>query len=38
LAYYPLRIAAAEWVMYVEVMQHYIKIYEYKGNQLPDLD
>jgi len=38
LAYYPLRIVAAEWVKYVEVMQHCMKLYEYKGNQLPDLD
>jgi hypothetical protein len=38
LAFYPLRIAAAEWVKYVEVMQHCIKLYEYKGNELPDLD
>jgi hypothetical protein len=38
LAYYPLRIAAAEWVKYVEVMQHCIKIYEYKGNELPEFD
>jgi hypothetical protein len=38
LAYYPLRIVAAEWVKYVEVMQHCIKLYEYKGNELPDLD
>jgi hypothetical protein len=38
LAYYPLRIVAAEWVKYVEVMQHCIKTYEYKGNELPDLD
>lgn len=38
LAHYPLRIAAAEWVKYVEVMQHCIKTYEYKGNELPDFD
>ncbi|RYN81861.1 hypothetical protein AA0117_g2404 [Alternaria alternata] len=38
LAYYPLRIVAAEWVKYVEVMQHCMKLYEYKGNALPDLD
>jgi Mg2+ and Co2+ transporter CorA len=25
-------------VKYVEVMQHCIKLYEYKGNELPDLD
>ncbi|KAH8701224.1 hypothetical protein GQ44DRAFT_778848 [Phaeosphaeriaceae sp. PMI808] len=37
LAHYPLRIVAAEWVKYVEVMQHCIKLYEYKGNDLPDL-
>ncbi|KAH8698175.1 hypothetical protein GQ44DRAFT_633179 [Phaeosphaeriaceae sp. PMI808] len=37
LAHYPLRIVAAEWVKYVEVMQYCIKLYEYKGNDLPDL-
>ena len=34
LAYYPLRIAAAEWVKYVEVMQRCIKLYEYEGTQV----
>ncbi|PVI04776.1 hypothetical protein DM02DRAFT_668739 [Periconia macrospinosa] len=38
LAYYPLRIVAAEWVKYVAVMQHCIKMYEYRGDQLPNLD
>ena len=37
LAYYPLRIVAAEWVKYIAVMQHCIKMYEYEGSQL-DLD
>jgi hypothetical protein len=34
LAYYPLRIVAAEWVKYIAVMQHCIKLYEYEGSQL----
>lgn len=34
LAYYPLRIVAAEWVKYIAVMQHCIKMYEYEGSQL----
>ncbi|KAF2127781.1 hypothetical protein P153DRAFT_387515 [Dothidotthia symphoricarpi CBS 119687] len=38
LAYYPLKIVAAEWVKYHAVMRHCIKQYEYRGNQLPDLD
>lgn len=38
LAYYPLRIAAAEWVKYEAVMQFCIKSYEYQNNQLPGLD
>ncbi|KAF2118412.1 hypothetical protein BDV96DRAFT_629937 [Lophiotrema nucula] len=38
LAYYPLKIVAAEWVKYTAVMQHSIKQYEYQGEQLPDLD
>ncbi|KAF2792117.1 hypothetical protein K505DRAFT_376286 [Melanomma pulvis-pyrius CBS 109.77] len=38
LAYYPLRIVAAEWVKYVAVMQYCIKQYEYQGDRLPDLD
>lgn len=29
LAYYPLKIVAAEWVCYVEVLRHRIKQYEY---------
>jgi Mg2+ and Co2+ transporter CorA len=37
LAYYPLRIVAAEWVKYVDVMHTCIKQLEYQGNQLPDL-
>lgn len=38
LSFYPLRIAAAEWVKYVAVMQRCIKQYEYQGDELPDLD
>ncbi|CAI6336384.1 unnamed protein product [Periconia digitata] len=38
LAYYPLRVVAGEWVKYVAVMQHCIKMYEYRGDQLPNLD
>lgn len=38
LAYYPLKIVAAEWVKYVTVMQHCIKRYEYQGDQLPGLE
>lgn len=38
LAYYPLKIVAGEWVKYVAVMQHCIKMYEYRGDQLPDLE
>jgi len=34
LAYYPLRIVAAEWVKYTAVMLHCIKLYEYGGNHL----
>jgi hypothetical protein len=34
LAYYPLRIVAAEWVKYIAVMQRCIKIYEYQGSQV----
>jgi hypothetical protein len=34
LAYYPLRIVAAEWVKYIAVMLHCIKLYEYEGNHL----
>jgi hypothetical protein len=37
LAYYPLKIVAAEWVKYIAIMQHCIKLYEYEGSQL-DLD
>jgi Mg2+ and Co2+ transporter CorA len=38
LAYYPLKIVAAEWVKYVAVMQYCIKQYEYQGDLLPNLD
>ncbi|KAH7076772.1 hypothetical protein BKA63DRAFT_510725 [Paraphoma chrysanthemicola] len=38
IAYYPLRIVAAEWVKYVEVMQHCIKLYQYSDTQIPTLD
>ncbi|KAF1993574.1 hypothetical protein P154DRAFT_567923 [Amniculicola lignicola CBS 123094] len=38
LAYYPLRIIAAEWVKYIAVMQRCVKIYEYHGQQLPSLE
>jgi hypothetical protein len=38
LAYYPLRIVAAEWVKYVEVMQHCIKLYQYNDTHVPTLD
>lgn len=38
LAYYPLRIVAAEWVKYVAVMQHCVKMYEYRGDRLPSLE
>ncbi|KAJ4302729.1 hypothetical protein N0V90_001619 [Kalmusia sp. IMI 367209] len=38
LAFYPLKIVAAEWVKYVTVMQHCIKMYEYHGEQLPGLE
>jgi hypothetical protein len=34
LAYYPLRIVAAEWVKYIAVMHHCIKLYEYEGSHL----
>jgi len=34
LAYYPMRIVAAEWVKYIAVMQHSIKLYEYEGSHL----
>jgi len=37
LAYYALRITAAEWVKYVAVMQHCLKQYEYNHDQLPSL-
>jgi hypothetical protein len=37
LAYYALRIAAAEWVKYVAVMQKCLKHYEYNHDQLPAL-
>jgi hypothetical protein len=35
LAYYPLRIVAAEWVKYVAVMHTSLKHYEYSSNKLP---
>ncbi len=38
LAYYPLRIVAAEWVKYVELMQHCIKLYQYKDTEVPTID
>lgn len=38
LSFYPLRIAAAEWVKYVAVMQRCIKQYEYQGDELLNLD
>lgn len=38
LAYYPLKIVAAEWVKYVAVMQQCIKQYEYQHDRLPELD
>jgi len=34
LAYYPLKIVAAEWIKYTAVMQHCIKMYEYEGSHL----
>ncbi|KAL1595288.1 hypothetical protein SLS60_009978 [Paraconiothyrium brasiliense] len=37
LAYYTLRIAAAEWVKYIGVMQQCLKQYEYNHDQLPAL-
>jgi hypothetical protein len=37
LAYYTLRIIAAEWVKYVAVMQYCLKQYEYNHSQLPAL-
>ncbi|KAF2262814.1 hypothetical protein CC78DRAFT_448030, partial [Lojkania enalia] len=38
LAYYPLKIIAAEWTKYIAVMHHCIKRYEYQNEQLPELD
>ena len=38
LSFYPLRIAAAEWVKYIAVMQRCLKQYEYQGDDSPDLD
>lgn len=35
LAYYPLKIVAAEWVKYVAVMHTSLKNYEYSSNKLP---
>ncbi|KAF2141143.1 uncharacterized protein K452DRAFT_327339 [Aplosporella prunicola CBS 121167] len=37
LAYFPLRIVAAEWVNYLTVMHHSIKEYEYKIGGLSDM-
>ncbi|KAJ4347314.1 uncharacterized protein N0V89_011254 [Didymosphaeria variabile] len=37
LAYYTLRIAAAEWLKYIAVMQQCLKQYEYNHGQLPAL-
>lgn len=34
LAYHPMKIVAAEWMKYIAVMQHCIKMYEYEGSQL----
>jgi hypothetical protein len=34
LAYYPMKIVAAEWMKYIAVMLHCIKMYEYEGSQL----
>lgn len=38
LAYYPLRIVAAEWVKYVAVMQYCLKHYEYQNDGTPELE
>jgi len=38
IAYYPLRIIAAEWVKYIWVMRHCIKMYEFQGSHLANLD
>jgi len=35
LAYYPLQIAAAQWMSYVELMSHSIKQYEYSTETIP---
>lgn len=37
LAYYPLRIIAAEWISYLTVMHHTVKEYEYTVEDLPTL-
>lgn len=37
-ALYPLRIVAAEWGKYVEVMQHCIKLYQHNDTEDPTLD
>lgn len=34
LAYYALRHVAAQWVKYIAVMQHCLKIYEYEGSRM----
>lgn len=37
IAYYPLRIIAAEWIKYVEIMRQSVKQYEYQINNIPNL-
>jgi hypothetical protein len=37
LAYYPLRIVAAEWASYIEVMKHSIKQYEYSTDSILEI-
>jgi Mg2+ and Co2+ transporter CorA len=37
LAYFPLKVVAAEWSKYIKVMHNCIKQYEYKTDRLPDL-
>ena len=38
LAFYPLKIVAAEWTKYIAIMQYCIKLYEFRENQLNDLE
>ncbi|KAF1952201.1 hypothetical protein CC80DRAFT_423005 [Byssothecium circinans] len=38
LAYYPLKMVAASWMKYVAVMQYCMKMYEYQGDKLPNLE